>query len=195
MQNSIGAIRKPLYNQLTKFPDTVDSTPSPIKPMSLTTIPPTFCIVTAIPLNMSYPPTLMHPNSKPLRHKTSTTSSLWALDAEDYERLARQLELIPPPPHIHLPFRQSHTLFHQPYNIGDPFFVEDSLEPYIFQGFTGKVSYSPKGEMMQEAAFAPLMGCHPMTMSLYNSILHQPSLESNLLVTFHFGVDFEIGLR
>jgi hypothetical protein len=126
--------------------------------MSPTTTSSILCTVTTTPLNMSYPPTLMHPNSRPLRHKPSAASSLWALDAEDYERLAKELELIPPPPRIHLPFRRSHTLFHQPYNIGDPFFVEDSLEPYIFQGFTGKVSYGPRGDMMQEAAFRPSYG-------------------------------------
>ena len=97
-------------------------------------------------------PTSLH---IPLSHQPSSNStSDWSLNPDDYNRIAERYETPHPPPCIRLPFTRPCAPIRRSYIIGNPSLYGETFEPYLFQGFTGRVFYDG-GVMSQEAAFRP----------------------------------------
>jgi hypothetical protein len=95
----------------------------------------------------------MSSNQSPSDSTSVKEPSRWSMDTNDYHmhaQLHREL-YPPPPPKAHLRFKRSKQSLDKSYNIGDPFFFDDSLEPYMFLG--GRTLYNNEGQARYEAEF------------------------------------------
>ncbi|KAF8463047.1 hypothetical protein JB92DRAFT_3150331 [Gautieria morchelliformis] len=115
-------------------------------------------------------------NSIPLQSldsPTSNTASQWSLDSEDIRSHAELHNIVHPqmPPAAQLSTKHPHPYFPTSFAMGDSVFFQDSPEPFIFLGYTGKVSYDDEGKEEYNAEFRAPYPTSPPASILLN--LHQ----------------------
>jgi hypothetical protein len=107
-------------------------------------------------------------NSIPLQSPTSITSSRWSLDSEDIQRHAELQNILYPQTHpaARLSMKRSHH-FPKSFAIGDAVHFQESMQPFTFLGYTGKVTYD-KWNMRQN--FGLITEQIPLRQSVLTSI-------------------------